>query len=97
MVLDISVHMASFPSKEIALGSYNYRTLGLGYANLGGLLMRMALPYDSDEGRSLAAAITALIHFGAYKTSNEMAIEVGPFPRWEANKEPMHQVLLKTC
>jgi ribonucleoside-diphosphate reductase alpha chain len=95
MVLDISVHMASFPSKEIALGSYNYRTLGLGYANLGGLLMRMALPYDSDEGRSLAAAITALIHFQSYKTSNEMAIEVGPFPRWEANKEPMHQVLLK--
>jgi ribonucleoside-diphosphate reductase alpha chain len=95
MVLEISVHMASFPSKEIAIGSYNYRTLGLGYANLGGLFMRMALPYDSDEGRTLAAAITALIHFQAYKTSNEMASEVGPFPRWKANAHPMAEVLNK--
>jgi ribonucleoside-diphosphate reductase alpha chain len=94
VVLDISVTMASFPSREIALGSYNYRTLGLGYANLGGLLMRMAIPYDSDEGRALAAALTALMHFTAYRTSNEMAKELGPFPRWEANKEPMAIVLL---
>jgi ribonucleoside-diphosphate reductase alpha chain len=93
MVLEISVHMASFPSKEIALGSYNYRTLGLGYANLGGLLMRIGIPYDSDEGRSLAAAITALMTGVAYKTSAEMANEVGPFPRWEANKESMRRIL----
>jgi adenosylcobalamin-dependent ribonucleoside-diphosphate reductase len=95
VVLDISVTMASFPSKEIALGSYNYRTLGLGYANLGGLLMRLAIPYDSDEGRALAAALTALMHFTAYRTSNEMAKELGPFPRWEANKEPMARVMDK--
>jgi ribonucleoside-diphosphate reductase alpha chain len=94
VVLDISVTMASFPSKEIALGSYNYRTLGLGYANLGGLLMRRAVPYDSDEGRTLAASLTALMHFTAYQTSNEMAKELGPFPRWEANKDPMAIVLL---
>jgi adenosylcobalamin-dependent ribonucleoside-diphosphate reductase len=95
VVLDISVTMASFPSKEIALGSYNYRTLGLGYANLGGLLMRLAIPYDSDEGRALAAAITALMHFTAYRTSNEMAKELGPFPRWEANRDPMARVIEK--
>jgi ribonucleoside-diphosphate reductase alpha chain len=94
MVLEISVHMASFPSKEIALGSYNYRTLGLGYANLGGLLMRMGLAYDSDEGRGLAAGLTALMTGVAYKTSAEMADEVGPFPRWEANSQSMRRVLM---
>ncbi len=92
-VLDISVTMASFPSKEIALGSYNYRTLGLGYANLGGLLMRMGLPYDSDEGRQIAASITALLSGVSYLTSSEEARELGPFPRWEKNQSSMQQVM----
>jgi ribonucleoside-diphosphate reductase alpha chain len=93
VVLDISVTMASFPSKEIALGSYNYRTLGLGYANLGGLLMRMGLPYDSDEGRTEAGAITALLTGVSYWTSYCLATELGPFPRWEANKKSMAEVI----
>lgn len=95
IVLDISVSMASFPSREIALGSYNYRTLGLGYANVGGLLMRSGIPYDSDEGRSYIAAITAILHGISYRTSNELADELGTFPRWQANREPMAKVLLK--
>lgn len=93
IALEISVYMASFPSAAIAVGSYNYRTLGLGFANLGGLLMRSALPYDSDEGRAWAAGLTALMTGVAYRTSAEMAEEVGPFPRWEANQEPMRRVL----
>lgn len=94
-VLEISVFMASFPSKEIALGSYNYRTLGLGYANLGSLLMRKALPYDSDQGRNLAANLTAIIHGQSYLTSFEMGNELGAFPRWEANKTLMDEVLFQ--
>lgn len=95
VVLDISVQMASFPSREIALGTYNYRTLGLGYMNLGGLLMRSALPYDSDEGRNLAAAITALMTGQAYLTSAEMACELGAFPRWEQNESSFRDVMNK--
>jgi ribonucleoside-diphosphate reductase alpha chain len=93
IVLEISVHMASFPSAEIALGSYNYRTLGLGYANLGGLLMRSGIPYDSDSGRAYAAAVTALMTGISYVTSADMAAEVGPFPRWAENKDSMRRVL----
>jgi ribonucleotide reductase alpha subunit len=93
VVLDISVSMASFPSREIAVGSYNYRTLGLGYANLGGLLIRMGLPYDSNEGRAEAEAITALMTGVAYTTSQELAKELGPFPRWEVNKDSMADVI----
>jgi len=92
-VLEISVFMASFPSKEIAIGSYNYRTLGLGYANLGGLLMRKGLPYDSHEGRSLATCLTAILHGQALLTSIEMGKALGPFPRWEANRESCDEVL----
>lgn len=95
IVLDISVSMASYPSLEVAEGSYNYRTLGLGYTDLGGLLMRMALPYDSDEGRALAAALTALMTGVAYRTSAEIAGELGPFPRWEANEHPFRAVMQK--
>jgi ribonucleoside-diphosphate reductase alpha chain len=95
VVLDISVSMASFPAEEFALGAWNYRTLGLGYADLGGLLMRLALPYDSDEGRALAAALTALMTAVAYRTSAEMAAELGPFPRWEANQIPFRVVMQK--
>ena len=93
VVLDISVSMASFPSKEIALRSEAYRTLGLGYANLGGLLMRCGLAYDSDEGRSLAAGLTAFMTGHSYLTSADLASELGPFPRWEANKTTMKEVI----
>ncbi len=80
MVLEISVMMAQFPSKPIAELSYEYRTLGLGYANIGGLLMTMGLGYDSDEGRALGGALTAIMTGVAYATSAEMARELGPFP-----------------
>ena len=80
IVLEISVMMAQFPSKPIAELSYEYRTLGLGYANIGGLLMTMGLGYDSDEGRALGGALTAIMTGVAYATSAEMASELGPFP-----------------
>ena len=70
--------MAQFPSKEIARRSYDYRTLGLGYANIGGLLMSLGYPYDSDKGRSLCGAISALMTGVSYATSSEMAKELGP-------------------
>lgn len=97
VVLDISVSMASFPSREIAIGSYNYRTLGLGYANAGGLLMRLGLAYDSDEGRNLIASLTALMHGVAYLTSAQLVSVsgLGPFPRWEANRDSMTKILQK--
>ena len=91
--LEISVLMAQFPSKEIAQLSYEYRTLGLGYANLGGLLMAQGLPYDSDKGRSLCAAITALMTGTAYATSAEMAEFLGAFPGHAANAEAMMRVM----
>ena len=93
MVLEISVAMAHFPSRAIARGSYDYRTLGLGYANLGSLLMRMGLPYDSDEGRAVAAAITAILGGEAYATSAEMARRKGPFPKFGDNRESMLRVM----
>jgi ribonucleoside-diphosphate reductase alpha chain len=93
VILDISVSMASFPAPEFAVGAYNYRTLGLGYSDLGSLLMRMGLPYDSDEGRSLAALITALMTGVAYKTSAEMAESLGPFPRWQACENDFMSVM----
>ena len=91
--LEISVLMAQFPSKEVARRSYDYRTLGLGYANLGTLLMRMGLPYDSEEGFGWCAAISALMTGAAYKTSAEMAREIGPFARYDANAEHMGRVV----
>ena len=93
VVLEISVLMAQFPSREIAQLSYEFRTLGLGYANLGGLLMAAGLPYDSDTGRSLCAAITAVMTGVAYATSAEMAEELGPFAGYEANREHMLRVI----
>ncbi|MFN3872938.1 MAG: vitamin B12-dependent ribonucleotide reductase [Ignavibacterium sp.] len=93
IVLEISVVMAQFPSKEIAQLSYEYRTLGLGYANLGALLMLQGIPYDSNEGFAICGAITAIMHMTAYATSAELAKEVGPFPRYEENKENMLRVL----
>ncbi|HTZ34723.1 MAG TPA: vitamin B12-dependent ribonucleotide reductase, partial [Stellaceae bacterium] len=93
VVLEISVMMAQFPSREIARLSYAYRTLGLGYANLGGLLMSMGLPYDSDEGRAIAGAITALLTGTSYGTSAEMAAELGAFPGYAKNREAMLRVI----
>ncbi len=93
MTLEISVLMAQFPAKEIARKSYDFRTLGLGYANLGTLLMVMGIPYDSAEGRAIAAAISAILSAEAYATSAEMAGELGPFPRFAANREDMLRVI----
>jgi len=93
MVLEISVTMAHFPSREIAQGSYDYRTLGLGFANLGSLLMRMGIPYDSDQGRAIAGALTAILTGRAYATSAEMADVLGPFPKYERNAESMLRVM----
>ncbi len=93
MVLEISVAMAHFPSKEIAQGSYDYRTLGLGYANLGSLLMRQGIAYDSDEGRAIAGALTSVLTGYSYATSAEISAVTGPFPRYEENKEAMLRVI----
>jgi ribonucleoside-diphosphate reductase alpha chain len=93
LILEISVHMAQFPSVAVAQKSYDYRTLGLGYANMGSLLMVQGLPYDSHEGRAWCAAISALLHAMSYATSAEMAGEVGPFPRYDANRPAMLRVI----
>ena len=93
LILEISVMMAQFPSKEIAKLSYEYRTLGLGYANLGGFLMSKGVPYDSDEGRSICGAITALMTGMSYATSAEIASELGPFPGYQQNSKNMLRVI----
>ena len=93
VVLEISVMMAQFPSKAIAELSYEFRTLGLGFANIGGLLMTMGLPYDSKEGRSLCGALTAVMTGIAYKTSAEMAAELGTFPGYKKNAAHMLRVI----
>ncbi|MCH9031647.1 MAG: vitamin B12-dependent ribonucleotide reductase [candidate division Zixibacteria bacterium] len=93
ITLEISVLMASFPSESIARKSYDYRTLGLGYANLGTVLMRMGIPYDSAEGRSFCGTISALMTGESYATSAEMAKEMGPFERFGANREAMLRVI----
>ena len=93
VVLEISVLMAQFPSKEVAQLSYEYRTLGLGYANLGTMLMVSGISYDSEEARAIAGAITAIMTGTAYKTSAEMAATLGAFPRYEENREHMLRVM----
>ena len=93
IVLEISVLMAQFPSARIAELSYRFRTLGLGYANLGGLLMASGLPYDSDAGRAVAGAITALMTGTAYKVSAEMAEALGAFPGYADNRADVLRVL----
>jgi ribonucleoside-diphosphate reductase alpha chain len=93
VVLEISVMMAQFPSKAIAELSYEFRTLGLGYANIGGLLMTMGLPYDSKEGRALCGALSAIMTGTAYATSAEMAKELGPFPGHKKNAQHMLRVI----
>ena len=92
-VLEVSVLMAQFPSKEVAQLSYDYRTLGLGYANLGSMLMVMGIPYDSEEARGIAGAITAILTGISYKTSAEMAGILGPFPGFAENRESMLRVM----
>jgi ribonucleoside-diphosphate reductase alpha chain len=93
IVLEISVLMAQFPSKAIAQLSHDYRTLGLGYANIGGLLMTSGIPYDSPEGRAICGAITAILTGTAYAASAEMAGELGAFPAYERNKDGMLRVI----
>jgi ribonucleoside-diphosphate reductase alpha chain len=93
MVLEISVLMAQFPSKEVAQLSYEYRTLGLGYANLGSMLMVAGIAYDSDKGRAIGGAITAIMTGVAYATSAEMAKHLGPFVKFEENKNDMMRVM----
>ncbi|MGB7431342.1 MAG: vitamin B12-dependent ribonucleotide reductase, partial [Ahrensia sp.] len=93
IVLEISVMMAQFPSKEIARLSYEYRTLGLGFANIGGLLMSSGIPYDSTEGRAICGALTAIMTGVSYATSAEMAGELGPFPGYAPNADNMLRVM----
>jgi ribonucleoside-diphosphate reductase alpha chain len=93
VTLEISVLMAQFPSKSIAELSYRFRTLGLGYANIGGLLMSMGLSYDSDEGRATCGALSALMTGVAYETSAEMAGELGAFPGYADNADQMLRVM----
>jgi ribonucleoside-diphosphate reductase alpha chain len=92
-VLEISVLMAQFPSKEVAQLSYDYRTLGLGFANLGSMLMVSGIAYDSEEARGIAGAISAIMTGVAYKTSAEMASFLGTFDKYEENKEDMLRVM----
>jgi ribonucleoside-diphosphate reductase alpha chain len=93
VVLEISVLMAQFPSKNIAKLSYDYRTLGLGYANLGALLMLQGIPYDSNEALAITGALTSIMHMRAYATSAEMARELGPFPGYKENERHMLRVI----
>ncbi|HET8901702.1 MAG TPA: adenosylcobalamin-dependent ribonucleoside-diphosphate reductase, partial [Holophagaceae bacterium] len=93
IVLEISVLMAQFPSEAIARLSYDFRTLGLGYANLGAMLMRMGIPYDSVEGTQWCGALTAILTGDAYAASAEMAGELGAFPKYGKNREAMLRVI----
>jgi len=93
IILEISVLMAQFPSKKIAQLSYNYRTLGLGYANLGALLMRQGIPYDSSDALAITGALTAILHMKSYSTSAEMSKELGPFAKFEENRQNMLRVV----
>ncbi len=92
-VLEISVLMAQFPSKEVAQLSYDYRTLGLGYANLGSMLMCAGIPYDSKEATAICGAVTAILTGISYATSAEMAAVKGPFRMYEKNKKHMMRVI----
>ncbi len=90
---EILVDHANYPTRPIAWNSHRFRPLGLGYSNLGSLIMSAGLPYDSDEARGLCGAITALLHGAAYLTSTELAEVVGPFEEYEKNREPMMRVM----
>ncbi len=93
VVLEISVLMAAFPSEDIARRSFDFRTLGLGYANLGAMLMQAGVPYDSDEARAVAGAITAILTGRSYAASAELASELGAFPKYRENRDAMMRVM----
>ncbi|MEI6789025.1 MAG: vitamin B12-dependent ribonucleotide reductase [bacterium] len=90
---EILVGSASYPTEEIATNSHLFRPLGLGYANLGAVLMSLGLPYDSDEGRAFAAVVTSIMTGYAYETSSELAVVRGPFSEYDKNREPMLNVI----
>ncbi len=90
---EILVDHASYPTEKIGMNSHNYRPLGLGYANLGAMLMACGLPYDSAAGRDFAGNVTALMHGQAYLTSSRLAEALGPFPHYAQNREPMLEVI----
>ncbi len=90
---DLNVDNSSYPTRKIAENSHKFRPLGMGYANLGALIMSLGLPYDSDEARAIASSVTALMTANVYKTSAEMAQKIGPFEEFEKNKEPMLEVM----
>ncbi len=93
MVLEISVLMAAYPSKEVAERSWKYRTLGLGYANLGAMLMQAGIAYDSEDGRAICGCLSAIMTGGSYRQSAKMAKEHGPFPGYKADSENMLRVI----
>jgi ribonucleoside-diphosphate reductase alpha chain len=93
IVLEISIVMAQFPAKQIAINSFLYRSLGLGFANIGSLIMQMGFAYDSEYGRAFAGGIAAIMGGKAYETSAELASVVGPFAKYESNKEDMLKVI----
>ncbi|CAM5771563.1 vitamin B12-dependent ribonucleotide reductase [Labrys miyagiensis] len=93
LVLEISVAMAQYPSREIAIQTYRYRPLGLGFANIGGLLMTSGIPYDSEEGRAICGALTAIMTGVSYATSAEIAKQMGPFEDFAANRDNMLRVI----
>jgi ribonucleoside-diphosphate reductase alpha chain len=92
-VLEISVLMAQFPSAEVAQKSYDFRTLGLGYANLGTVLMMMGIPYDSPKALAICGALTSIMTGESYAASAEMAADVGPFPKYDNNRDAMLRVI----
>ena len=93
LTLEISVMMAQFPSDQIAKLSYDFRTLGLGFANIGGYLMASGIPYDSNSGRAICGAISSLMTGAAYAASAEMAAEMGAFPNFDENRDAMLRVI----
>src|SRR5204862_4216759 len=90
---EILVDFSSYPTQDIAQNSHDYRPLGLGYANLGTMLMLQGIPYDSDKGRAMAAALTAILCGHAFATSAQMASSKGPFAGFAKNREPMLRVM----
>src|SRR5262249_52981270 len=93
IVLEISVLMAAYPSREIARLSYRYRTLGLGYANIGAMLMQAGIPYDSPESRAVCGTLTSILPGRAYRMSAVMAQAIGPFPGSSRNQRDMLRVI----
>src|SRR5574341_16168 len=95
MAQEIIVGNSSYPTPKLGQNAIDYRQLGLGYSNLGALLMSLGIPYDSDEGRAWAGALTAIMTGHAYATSARIAARVGPFEGYEKNTEPMLGVIEK--